>query len=79
MLLQTLKITEETGELSEQIIGALGGQRLSKSHKISEDRLEKEIADVIFATVRLARLLKIDIEKLLEIRKEELTQRFNAE
>jgi len=41
--------------------------------------LENEIADVILATVRLGRLLDMDIEKLLGKKMEILKDRFNNE
>ena len=74
---QMLKVSEETGELSEQVLWKFGWQRISKKDKISDEKLENEIADVILATVRLGRLLDMDIEKLLEKKMEILKDRFN--
>jgi len=61
-----MKISEEVGELNEQLLGKFDGQRTTKNHKISDWNLENEIADVILATIRLARLLDLDVEKLLK-------------
>ena len=74
---QMLKVSEETGELSEQVLWKFGWQRISKKDKISDEKLGNEIADVILATVRLGRLLDMDIEKLLEKKMEVLKDRFN--
>lgn len=64
------------GELNEQLLGKFQGQRIAKKDKISDEKLEKEIADVILATVRLARLLDLDVEKILKEKMEILEKRF---
>ncbi|HKL44004.1 MAG TPA: MazG-like family protein [Candidatus Absconditabacterales bacterium] len=73
---QMIKISEETGELSEQVLGSFGGQRVEKKDKVSQEKLENELADVIFSTVRLARLMDLDIEELLAKKMEILKVRF---
>lgn len=73
---QNLKISEEVGELSEQILWKFWWQRLAKMDKISDEKLATEIADVILATTRLARLLDIDLEKVLKQKIEILKERF---
>lgn len=74
---QMIKISEETGELSEQLLWKFGWQRLNKKDKISDEKLENEIADVILATIRLWRLLDLDLEKVLAKKIEILKERFN--
>ena len=74
---QMIKVSEETGELSEQVLWKFGWQRMSKKDKISDEKLENEIADVILATIRLGRLMDLDIEKLLEKKMKILEDRFN--
>lgn len=74
---QMLKISEETWELSEQVLWKFGWQRVNKADKISEEKLKNEIADVIFSTVRLARLMDLDVEELLSTKMEILKDRFN--
>jgi len=73
---QMIKISEETGELSEQVLWKFGWQRIAKKDKISDEKLENEIADVILATVRLGRLLDMDIESVLDKKIEILKCRF---
>ena len=74
---QWLKISEEVGELNEQILWKFGWQRTTKKDKISDEKLENEIADVILATIRLWRLLGLDIEKVLNKKMKILENRFN--
>lgn len=73
---QNLKISEEVGELSEQILWKFWWQRSGKIDKISDEKLKTEIADVIFVTIRLARLLDIDVEEILKEKIKTLKERF---
>ena len=72
---QMIKLGEEYWELCEQVSGALGAQRIEKADRFSQEFLEDEFADVIFATIRLACLMNVDIEKALENKKEKLLNR----
>jgi NTP pyrophosphatase (non-canonical NTP hydrolase) len=74
---QWLKISEEVGELNEQVLWKFGWQRIAKKDKISDEKLKNEIADVIIATIRLARLMDLDVEELLKDKIEILKERFN--
>jgi NTP pyrophosphatase (non-canonical NTP hydrolase) len=44
--------------------------------KISDEKLENEIADVIIATMRLARMMDLDVNELLKNKIEILKKRF---
>jgi len=44
--------------------------------KISDERLENEIADVIFSTIRLARMMNLDVNEILKNKMEILKERF---
>ena len=72
---QMIKLGEEYWELCEQVSWALWTQRIEKADRFSQEYLEDEFADVIFATIRLACLMDIDIEKALENKKEKLLNR----
>ena len=76
---QMLKISEEAWELSEQVLWKFGWQRIWKADKISDEKLKNEIADVILATVRLARLMDMDVEELLGNKMEILKDRFKKD
>ena len=72
---QMIKLWEEYWELCEQVSWALWAQRIEKASRFSKEYLEDEFADVIYATVRLACLMDVDIEKALENKKEKLLNR----
>ena len=72
---QMIKLWEEYWELCEQVSGTLWAQRIEKSERFSQEYLEDELADVIYATIRLACLMDIDIEKALKNKKEKLENR----
>lgn len=72
---QMIKVWEEYWELCEQVSWALWAQRIEKADRFSKEYLEDEFADVIYATIRLACLMDIDIEKALENKKEKLLNR----
>jgi NTP pyrophosphatase (non-canonical NTP hydrolase) len=72
---QMIKLWEEYWELCEQVSWALWAQRIEKADRFSQEYLEDEFADVILATIRLACLMDIDIEKALENKKEKLINR----
>jgi NTP pyrophosphatase (non-canonical NTP hydrolase) len=52
---------------------------LDKVDKFSDEKLGDELADVILTTVRLARLLNIDMDKILKQKIEILRERFEKE
>ena len=72
---QMIKLWEEYWELCEQVSWALWAQRIEKSERFSQEFLEDEFADVVYATIRLACLMGIDIEKALKNKKEKLENR----
>lgn len=75
VLSQMLKINEEAGELSSEILWYLNLVRQEKQDNYSQETLESEIADVIISTCRLARYLDIDLTQLLTNRIEKLKER----
>jgi NTP pyrophosphatase (non-canonical NTP hydrolase) len=44
--------------------------------KISDEKLENEIADVILSTIRLARMMDLDVNEILKNKMEILKERF---
>ena len=65
-LLRSMKLTEEVGELNEQILGHYGYGRKEKIDKCDTTNLEHEIADVIICTCILAESLGVDVQKALK-------------
>jgi len=52
---------------------------LDKVDKFSDERLGDELADVIFSTIRLARLLDLDVDEILSKKMKILRERFEKE
>lgn len=78
LLAYTVKLGEEVGELSEQVLARLGYQRKSKVMTQGDDELADECADVIIVSLFLAEAAGVDIEKAL-IRKMEKLEIRNKE
>lgn len=72
---QTLKISEEVGELSSEILWTLWFVRQEKLHKYTQESLMDEFADVVLATLRLARFMDIDIALALKNKMEKIKNR----
>ena len=64
-----MKLAEETGECVGEALKHLGLQRKDKLDEMDEEELGKEMADVIFVTMIMARRFGIDIEKAMEDKK----------
>jgi len=74
----TLKLTEEVGELSSEILWHTWFVRQEKIARYSPETLQDEFADVVFVTVRLAKLMNIDIESALQQKMEKIKERTNG-
>lgn len=72
-LMQTIKLTEEVGELCEVVLQETGGQMRSKAHKDLD--VGGEIADVIVCTLLVARRLNIDVWTELDKKLEKVLAR----
>lgn len=65
VLARTVKLSEEVGELSGEILGSLHLQRKEKLDKFSPENVSKEIADVLITTLLLAQALDVDVPDAL--------------
>jgi NTP pyrophosphatase (non-canonical NTP hydrolase) len=63
---RTLKLTEEIGELSNEILTKMGLQRQAKVDAFQEHHLEDELADVLGSVLLLAVELDIDIKAIMQ-------------
>lgn len=63
---QCIKLNEEVWELSSEILWNQWFVRKEKLARYSQQTLMDEFADVIFTTIRLAKLINIDISQALE-------------
>lgn len=71
---RTLKLMEELGELSNEILTMMGLQRQAKIDAFQEHHLEDELADVLGSILLLAVELDIDIPSVMR-RKIDLTNK----
>lgn len=74
-LAQAVKLSEETGELSEQVLRAQGFQRKEKT----TGSVGEEVADVIFAAALIAEDFGIDLEDALSEKLKKLHERIERE
>lgn len=63
---RTMKIMEELGELSDEILTSMNLQRNTKIEKFSRENVEDEFADVMGSLILLGIELDIDVEKVMK-------------
>lgn len=61
-----MKLVEELGELSDEILTSMNLARDSKIAKFSRENMEDEFADVLASLILLAIELDIDVEKVIK-------------
>lgn len=66
ILLKTVKLTEEVGELSNDILSVLSLQRKSKLEAFNKTNLYEEFADVILATIALANTMRVNVDRAVK-------------
>ncbi len=76
ILTRTVKLTEELGELCDEVLASGGYQRQEKLDKRSSDNLSYEFADVIICTLLLAKSMDIDIKEALVKKIEKINKRY---
>lgn len=62
---RTMKIVEELGELSDEILTSMNLQRNSKIAQFSHQNIEDEFADVLASLLLLANEIDIDVEEVM--------------
>jgi len=62
----SMKLSEEVGELMEEILKNLSLQRKEKMSDISKEHLAEEFADVVLVVFGLAGRFNIDMKKAIE-------------
>ena len=73
-LARTVKLSEEVGELSNEILTFLSIQRQDKLSD-NKSKLAKEMADVMLVVMLIAKSCNVDIEKALEDKISEIKKR----
>ncbi len=76
ILIAAIKIQEELGELSNEILKHFKHQRDEKLDQNSLKHLQLEMADVVLSTFMLAQEMNIDIEEALNEKMSIIQQRF---
>lgn len=76
ILARTVKLTEELGELCDEVLSHNSMQRKEKTDSHESDNLTEEFADVVITTLLLAEAMKVDIEQALQSKIEEINQRY---
>lgn len=76
ILARTVKLTEELGELCNEILTHNSLQRKQKLDNYDKENLPEEFADVIITTLLLAKAMDVDIEKALEKKIEKVNKRY---
>jgi NTP pyrophosphatase (non-canonical NTP hydrolase) len=76
ILARMVKVTEEVGELADEVLGYNSMQRKEKLDKHEKDNLSDEFADVVITTFLLAEIMKVDIEKALEHKIKKIDKRY---
>jgi NTP pyrophosphatase (non-canonical NTP hydrolase) len=72
---RTVKISEEVGELCNEVLAFLSLQRKEKMEH-HESKLEEEIADVLITTLLLAERMGVDVEKALTEKIKKIHERY---
>jgi NTP pyrophosphatase (non-canonical NTP hydrolase) len=78
ILTACVKISEETWELSWEILKSIWKARKEKLEKFSKNDLDWEFADVILTTLLLAELLDVDINDAIKMKLEKIKDRWGV-
>ena len=76
ILTRTVKLTEELGELCNEVLVHSSLQRKQKLDNHDKENLPEEFADVIITALLLAKAMDVDIEKALEKKIEKINKRY---
>jgi NTP pyrophosphatase (non-canonical NTP hydrolase) len=76
ILAKMVKLTEEVGELADEVLGFSSMQRKEKLDKRNKEDLLDEFADVIICTFLLAESMGVDIEKGLKTKIKKIEKRY---
>jgi NTP pyrophosphatase (non-canonical NTP hydrolase) len=79
ILSRTVKVSEEFGELCDEILSSMGGQRESKTLGKDADSLSEEFADTVITVFLLGKSLGIDIPLALSKKIEKIKSKHNKE
>lgn len=75
IMARMVKITEEVGELSEQVLKSLAFQRKEKMIDVKKEDLAEELIDVLITSFLLAEAFEVDMESAIEKKVEKIKKR----
>jgi len=76
ILARTVKLTEELGELCDEVLSYNSLQRKEKLDNHDKNSLAEEFADVMITTLLLADVMNVDIEKALKDKIKKINNRY---
>ena len=76
---RVVKISEEFGELCDEVLASMGNQRKSKMDGRDIENLSDEFADVVITTFLLAKAMDIDVLTALSKKIEKIKAKHNKE
>ncbi len=76
ILARTVKLTEELGELCDEVLAYNDDQRKEKLDGHDKNNLPNEFADVIITTLLLAKTMNVNIEEALEKKIKKINERY---
>lgn len=79
ILAKTVKLSEEVGELSNDILSVLSLQRDSKLGSFDKKNLYEEFADVIITLSTLANTLRVDLERAVSSKLKKLLKVYSQD
>ncbi|OYV63168.1 MAG: hypothetical protein B7X03_02910 [Parcubacteria group bacterium 21-58-10] len=79
VLARTVKISEEFGELCDEVLASLGDQRAGKMDGRSAESLADEFADVVITTFLLAKSMDVDVPEALARKIEQIKAKHNKQ
>lgn len=79
ILSRAVKLSEETGELSSNVLSFNANQRKEKLEAYDAANLPQEFADVIITTFLLAASMNVDIERGIDAKVEKIKERYGIQ
>lgn len=76
---RTIKLGEEYGELCDEVLASIDGQRQEKMIGRDVAHLEDEFADVLITTFMLAKAMNVDVMKALDHKVKKIRERNKVE
>ncbi len=76
ILARTVKLSEELGELCDEVLSFNAMQRKTKLENHNGENLSEEFVDVLITTLLLAKAMDVDIEKALKNKIVKINKRY---